>query len=136
MKKYKVWKGFEPIKKPNRKKCRLCNKSNPDWKDLMAGGFVHRLCINKLWHYGMTPKEYAKWRRKFVKIRPKVLERDNFICVRCKNNCNNCKRDLKEKGKIKLDVHHIISVKKGGSNSLENLITVCQFCNRMLDRSN
>ena len=136
MKNYKVWKGFEAIKKPNRKKCRLCNKSNSDWKDLRAGGFVHRLCINKLWHYGMRPKEYSKWRREFVKIRPKVLERDNYTCVRCKNNCDNCKRDLKEKGKIKLNVHHVIPVKKGGSNSMENLITVCQFCNRMLDRKN
>ncbi|MHB8546846.1 MAG: HNH endonuclease [Nitrosotalea sp.] len=38
-----------------------------------------------------------------------------------------------EKGKIKLNVHHKISVKKGGTNNMRNLITVCQFCNRMLD---
>ncbi|MGH9993603.1 MAG: HNH endonuclease [Nitrososphaera sp.] len=51
----------------------------------------------------------------------------------CRNNCDNCKRDLKEKGKIKLNVHHIKPVIKGGSNELDNLITLCIFCNRIAD---
>jgi len=121
------------ITKPNKKKCRICGKVNSERKGL--GNYsVHKLCQYKMGHYGMNPKKYSKWKSEFIKIRPKVLERDNFICVTCKNNCENCIRDLKEKGKIILDIHHIIGVRKGGSNSLENLITVCRFCNRQLDR--
>jgi len=130
---YKVWKEYVALKKPNKIKCRLCNKSNSEWKDLKAGGFVHRMCIYKFSHYGMTPTIHSKWRRELIIVRKIVLERDNYTCVKCKNNCENCKRDLKEKGKIKLQVHHIIPVRKGGPNSLDNLITVCQFCNQRLD---
>jgi len=128
---------IQTVKKPNTRKCEICNKINSDWRDVRdkkySNLFAHRLCLFKMGHYGFTPEQYAKWKREIYKVRKKVLERDNHLCVKCKNKCHNCKRDLREKGKIKLNVHHKISVIKGGSNNMRNLITVCQFCNRMLD---
>lgn len=136
IKQYRTWKGFESIPKPNDHKCSICKKISSDWKDIRNKpliSYVHRLCVFKMGHYGLTPEQYAKWKREYNKVRNKVLERDNFQCVRCKNNCKNCQRDLREKGKIKLNVHHIIPVIRGGSNDVKNLVTVCQFCNRVLD---
>ena len=133
---YKTWKGYQSITKPNNHRCRFCNKTNSDWKDVhneWDTPFVHRLCLFKISHYGFTPEEYSTWKREYNSVRDKILKRDNYQCVECKNNCNNCKRDLLEKGKIKLNIHHIIRVRSGGTNDPKNLITVCQFCNRMLD---
>jgi hypothetical protein len=47
-----------------------------------------------------------------------VLDRDNHTCQNCKN---------KSKDK-KLEVHHIIYRKNGGSDEQENLITLCKSC--------
>jgi len=136
-KQYKTWKGHKLLKIPNKHSCRYCGKESSDWKelDIVEGiePFVHRLCKFKVYHYGFTPKQYSKWLIEFVKIRKKVLERDNFTCVKCKNNCKLCKKNLAEKGEIKLAIHHIVSVRNGGTNEMNNLITVCYFCNRLLD---
>jgi hypothetical protein len=47
-----------------------------------------------------------------------VLDRDNHTCQNCKN---------KSKDK-KLEVHHIIYRKNGGSDEQDNLITLCKSC--------
>jgi hypothetical protein len=134
---YKTWKGFVAITKPNKHRCRFCDKINSDWKEIVElenfNPFVHRLCQFKVGHYGFTPEQYSKWKCEYNLVRNKVLSRDNNLCVKCKNKCENCKRDLFEKGTIRLNVHHIIAVRDGGTNDMKNLITVCQFCNRMLD---
>ena len=133
---YKTWKGFKALTKPNNHKCGFCNKTNSDWEESFnerINSFVHRLCVFKVGHYGFTPEQYSKWKHEYNKVREKVLERDNYQCVKCKNNCKNCQRDLHEKGKIKLNIHHIIPVIRGGTNDMKNLVTVCQFCNRILD---
>jgi 5-methylcytosine-specific restriction endonuclease McrA len=51
----------------------------------------------------------------------------------CDNKCQLCERDLKQKGKINLQVHHILPVKDGGSNDPSNLLTLCAFCNQIAD---
>ena len=139
MKNYRVWKGYELLSNSNNLKCRICKETNPDWKEIGnevdSEPYIHRICVFKMGHYGFTPEQYSAWRKSYNKVRLIVLKRDNDTCVKCDNNCWKCKLDLQEKGKIKINVHHIIPVRTGGTNHLDNLITVCQLCNRMLDNT-
>lgn len=47
-------------------------------------------------------------------IRKKVLERDNYKCVKC--------------GQPAQEVHHLIPLSKGGTTTLSNLISLCKDC--------
>lgn len=60
-------------------------------------------------------KEKNKYKTEFNHIRPLILKRDNFKCVKC---CGN-------EG---LSVHHIVQRSKGGTNDIDNLITLCSIC--------
>ena len=51
------------------------------------------------------------------KIRRWVLTRDNFRCKVCG---------------LRLEVHHLIPVAKGGSHSPNNLVTVCSKCHKRI----
>jgi len=57
------------------------------------------------------------------KLRAEILARDNYTCVDCGANKTNDK-------KIRLEVHHVIPVSKGGRNDPSNLVTNCSACNR------
>src|SRR5690349_24619915 len=50
-----------------------------------------------------------------------VLQRDNNRCTEC------------GKSDIKLDIHHTIPVRAGGSHSLQNLRTLCRRCHKNLE---
>lgn len=65
---------------------------------------------------------YSEWCRRYdwSTIRYLILERDNYICQHC---------DTK-KSKRELEVHHIIPRCKGGSDKLDNLITLCTTCHK------
>ena len=54
-----------------------------------------------------------------VKLRYDILRRDNFKCVLCGSS---------SKDGIRLEVHHKIPVNEGGSDSEENLQTLCNLC--------
>ncbi len=54
----------------------------------------------------------------FANTKAYVLARDN-------HTCQNCKGKSKEK---KLEVHHIVFRKDGGSDEQENLMTLCKTC--------
>lgn len=49
-------------------------------------------------------------------LRNKVLERDNYTC---------CKQDARCNGP--LQIHHIRPLSKGGTNNINNLITLCKY---------
>ncbi len=57
-----------------------------------------------------------------LKLRLKVLQRDNFCCVYCG------KSPATHHGTV-LHIDHIKPFSKGGKTSLENLQTLCQKCN-------
>lgn len=54
------------------------------------------------------------------RLRYLILERDHF-------QCKSCGRTARE---TKLEVDHIISIAKGGMDSINNLRTLCRDCNR------
>lgn len=51
----------------------------------------------------------------------KVKERDSYCC-------QNCGRRGGEAGNIKVNAHHVVPLKKGGTNQLSNLHTLCEGC--------
>lgn len=55
-------------------------------------------------------------------LRKQILERDNKTCQRCGIM-----------SEIGLHLHHIISRKDGGTDSLENLVTLCPSCHIILE---
>lgn len=72
-------------------------------------------------------KNTVKARSMPLNIRVKVLNRDNFRCIFCG------KSPATDVG-VKLHVDHIVPFSRGGTNSLDNLQTLCQDCN--LGKSN
>lgn len=60
--------------------------------------------------------------RKALSLRKRffVMKRDGFACARCRASGLG----------IKLEVHHIIPFAQGGSDTLDNLQTLCFECNR------
>lgn len=58
-------------------------------------------------------------RKAFRKQRLRALVRDNFIC-----QCEGCK----EHHLHRLTVHHLIPRAAGGTDNLDNLVTVCWAC--------
>jgi len=59
----------------------------------------------------LSAKNYSLWR----KVRAKVIARDNGICQYCGEEGN--------------EVDHILSRKRGGDDSLDNLLCCCRSCN-------
>lgn len=53
-------------------------------------------------------------------LKEQVKDRDNYTCRVCGN-------------KHRLEVHHIVKIKHGGENSLDNLVTLCVQCHRAID---
>ena len=54
-------------------------------------------------------------------IRQRVMARDGYRCVDCG-------------GKEELEVHHIVPLAEGGTNTPDNLITLCKRCHRRRTR--
>lgn len=58
-------------------------------------------------------------------IREAVLARDKYRCTKCGTYGTN---------KNKLTMHHVIYRSKGGKDTLDNLITLCESCHRELHK--
>jgi len=70
------------------------------------------------WKGGKIPRQItAKWR----KLRLVVIKRDNYKCANCGSSINLC-------------VHHIVPVRNGGKDTLDNLVTVCNICHPTVER--
>jgi hypothetical protein len=67
-------------------------------------------------------KTLEKTRTIPLSVRIKVLSRDNFRCVFCG------KSPATDIG-TKLHIDHVVPFSKGGTNTLENLQTLCEDCN-------
>lgn len=62
-------------------------------------------------------------------IRKKVLQRDDYKCQFC-GITETLQREQQKRG---LHVHHKIPSSEGGSDNMENLITVCPSCHKQLE---
>ncbi len=67
-------------------------------------------------------------------IRIKVLERDRYSCQKC--NWSHENSNPADKVRNLLELHHIEHHATGGSNTLENLITLCNVCHDDVHRGN
>ncbi len=56
-------------------------------------------------------------------IREEVLKRDNYQCTICGTN------------QKRLCIHHLVPVRLGGTDDLDNLTTVCDSCHIKLDNA-
>ena len=75
--------------------------------------------IHKISNSGV--EDYQKGQQKgFYNTKAYILYRDNYQCQKCKTH------------NVKLHVHHIIFRSNGGTNSPENLITLCKNCHDRL----
>ncbi|HET7345600.1 MAG TPA: HNH endonuclease [Nitrososphaeraceae archaeon] len=54
-------------------------------------------------------------------LRYQVLKRDNYTCQYCKKHFET------------LDVHHIIPYRKGGPDTLDNLVSLCPTCHKIIE---
>lgn len=63
-------------------------------------------------------------REAFWYQRKKALKRDNYEC----SHCGISEREHKRKHAQGLHVHHIIMRSNGGSNYVDNLLTLCRDC--------
>lgn len=77
-------------------------------------------------HLSSKPKNNKKGNNKYLtkSIRYEVLKRDNFKCV----HCGKTKKDTS------LEIDHIIPSSRNGTDTLDNLQTLCKECN--LSKSN
>jgi 5-methylcytosine-specific restriction endonuclease McrA len=55
------------------------------------------------------------------KLRLQVLERDGFVCQFC------------GKTNDRLEIHHKVPKRKGGLDMLENLISYCRKCHKIIE---
>ena len=95
--------------------CVYCNSNKPIYSIGLC-----RKCWKMLKENDLLPKKHHKCKLNapkngYSKIRNSVLERDNYKCVECGSNKN-------------LNVHHNIHRSDGGSNSEDNLVTLCGKC--------
>ncbi|MEM3714671.1 MAG: HNH endonuclease [Nitrososphaeria archaeon] len=83
--------------------------------------FLAHFPINELLGQSRIPRMHLTKRKTLSpKVRYLVFQRDQF-------KCRICGRTAKE---TKLEVDHIIPVSKGGTDTLDNLQTLCVDCNR------
>ena len=77
--------------------------------------------------YEWECEQYCSYPPDWHKRREVVLIRDGYRCTSC-GWPDGFKRKRRE-----LHVHHVKSLARGGTNSLENLTTLCHMCHRSVD---
>jgi hypothetical protein len=112
MKKYKkICDHCKKVFDTNINEQKFCSISCRTKKHFEEHGIIKNYPIKKCLFCG---KEFA----------PKcmyVFERDNWTCKECGNRKNEI---------ISLHGHHIIPLYKGGKDSVDNIITLCEKCHK------
>ena len=76
---------------------------------------------HKLKNPDISGKEYQNGPSKgYYNVKQAVLSRDNYTCQSCKKEAQH------------LEVHHIIPRHQDGSDSMENLVTLCNDCHKKI----
>lgn len=106
-------------------------RSSPEHREKLAA--AHRGEKSHLWKGGKTPESSLhgwRWRA----LRREVYERDGWTCQDCGERCLNTK-DSRSKPKLKIQAHHKIPRRYGGTDDLENLVTLCMSCHHKRERA-
>jgi len=86
------------------------------WKVETASFDIHKISNSDVKNH-----DYQNGKQKgFYNVKAFVLHRDGYKCQHCKVQ------------KVKLHVHHIVFKSEGGTNSPDNLITLCESCHNKL----
>jgi 5-methylcytosine-specific restriction protein A len=94
--------------------------STPECPNL-CGRASHCTEHAKVWASPRTASARRTGTRRFNKgIRPKVFQRDGGMCSVMGPGCT----------RIATEVHHVIEVATGGSDDLDNLISICAPCHK------
>jgi predicted restriction endonuclease len=72
----------------------------------------------------------SRQRRRHRQVREAVLERDGYKC-RAVENGERC--DVTDPRK--LEAHHLVSLREGGTNTIDNGATLCRRHHRMIERA-
>lgn len=80
------------------------------------------------WRGGATEEEKLRMQRwEWREARKRCYERDNYNCQDCGAKCLGG-RDARRDPKRKIQAHHIIRRRDGGTDDLKNLVTLCSSC--------
>jgi HNH endonuclease len=94
---------------------------DPDWESVTPRHYTEcrEYSIHGTFATGNPSKAAARRREISPRDRWKVLARDSFTCAYCGRKPPD----------VVLHVDHKVSIKDGGTNELENLVTSCDECN-------
>jgi len=94
------------------------------------------------WPVVTSPRRLKFKNRSHAALRAFVFQRDRFKCVRCSASAVNVPADYDGRYTLFTDallssgypdllvVDHILTLKAGGKNRIENFQTLCETCNR------
>jgi uncharacterized protein YjhX (UPF0386 family) len=102
-----------------------------EYREKMAAAQRGELGHN--WQGGKTDESSLHgwpWRMR----RRECYERDGWTCQDCGCKCLNTS-DSKKHPKRKIQAHHIVSRRDGGTDDLSNLITLCMSCHHRRERA-
>ena len=113
--------------KANRRQYKYCRKECQPGFTRKSRKPRQRHCIgcSKLFHPGNRSQKFCmpscrqKSDNTYFQTRFKVMARDNFQCIYCGHDSDECK----------LHVDHIIPRSKAGLDDMDNLVTSCEYCN-------
>lgn len=95
----------------------MSGANSPHWKGGLRTELEKRL-------------DTAEWR----KLRVTIYERDGYACQDCGKACKNT-RDAKGDGGAKIQCHHIVPRRDGGTDDPANLVTLCMSCHQKRERA-
>lgn len=78
----------------------------------------------KKWHKEVYSPSETYDKEAWAELRARVIRRDKYKCRRCR---------MKSQTTIGLSVHHIFPRSKGGSDKMNNLITLCHKCHDFVE---
>ena len=95
----------------------------------------HRGEKSPFWRGGRLPGENEllnswRWRQR----RRECYDRDRWTCQDCGQRCWNRKHARKHGNHRLIQAHHIVARRDGGSDELENLVTLCMSCHHKRER--
>lgn len=110
----------------------MATRATDEYKENLAASLRGEKNYN--WKGGVTPESAKQlqgwpWRKR----RHEVYARDNWTCQDCGCHCLNS-RDARLHPKRKIQAHHIVARRDGGSDELENLVTLCMSCHHKRER--